>query len=278
MSLLKQLPMNFLKKGTLLMFLALGLFTTSLVAQDATAASLYNKGLASLKAKDYETGYPQIMEALKAAEAEGNDKVATLAKKNGAKAAYNLGSTKRKAKAYDEALELFNKGIELNPTYSSNYMGKAQALDGKGEKTAAVEAYIGAADLAEKDGKADRAVQLVKKAGSIVGKLYSSENYAGAIEAGKAHLALKENDKVHYYLGQSLSKTNDNANAVTHINKAVELATASGTAVPDKYYWAQGNILEATGNKADALAAYKKITGEKYKANADFKVKELSGK
>ena len=108
MSLLKQLPMNFLKKGTLLMFLALGLFTTSLVAQDATAASLYNKGLASLKAKDYETGYPQIMEALKAAEAEGNDKVATLAKKNGAKAAYNLGSAKRKAKAYDEALELLS--------------------------------------------------------------------------------------------------------------------------------------------------------------------------
>ncbi len=278
MSLLKQLPMNFFKKGTFLMVLALGLFTTSLVAQDATAASLYNKGLASLKAKDYETGYPQIEAALKAAEAEGNEKVVTLAKKNGAKAAYNLGSAKRKAKAYDEALTLFARGIELNPDYSSNYMGRAQALDGKGDKIEAVKAYISAAGLAEKGGKADRAVQLVKKAGSIVGKLYSGKNYAGAIEAGKAHLALKETDKVHYYLGQSFSKTKDNANAATHINKAVELATAAGTAVPDKYYWAQGNILEATGNKADALAAYKKITGEKYKANADFKVKELSGK
>jgi len=92
MTLLKQLPMNFFKQGTVLAILALGLFTNSLVAQTATAASLYNKGLASLKAKDYETGYPQIMEALKAAEAEGNEKVATLAKKNGAKAAYNLGS------------------------------------------------------------------------------------------------------------------------------------------------------------------------------------------
>lgn len=278
MTLLKQLPMNFFKLGTVLAILALGLFTNSLVAQTATAASLYNKGLASLKAKDYETGYPQIMEALKAAEAEGNEKVATLAKKNGAKAAYNLGSTKRKAKAYDEALALFDKGIELSPTYSSNYMGKAQALDGKGEKTAAVTAYIGAADLAEKSGKADRAVQLVKKAGSIVGKMYSGKNYAGAIEAGKAHLALKETDKVHYYIAQSYAKQSDNATAATHIVKAVEMAEASGTAVPDKYYWAQGNILEATGKKTDALAAYKKITGEKYKANADFKVKELGGK
>jgi len=157
-------------------------------------------------------------------------------------------------------------------------MGKAQALDGKGEKTAAVTAYIGAADLAEKSGKADRAVQLVKKAGSIVGKMYSGKNYAGAIEAGKAHLALKETDKVHYYIAQSYAKQSDNATAATHIVKAVEMAEASGTAVPDKYYWAQGNILEATGKKTDALAAYKKITGEKYKANADFKVKELGGK
>jgi len=269
--------MNILKKVTLLLVLVVGLFTTA-IAQDATAASLYNKGLASLKAKDYETGYPQIEEALKVAEAEGNEKVITLAKKNGAKAAYNLGSAKRKAKAYDEALTLFARGMELNPDYSSNYMGKAQALDGKGEKTAAVTAYIAAADLSEKSGKAERATQLIKKAGSIVGKLYSGKNYAGAIEAGKAYLELKETHNVHYYLGQSLSKQKDKDNAVSHINKAVELAEASGAAVPDKYYWAQGNILEATGNKADALAAYKKISGEKYKANADFKVKELGGK
>ena len=268
--------MNFLKQGALLFVLTLGLLT-SLSAQDATAASLYNKGLASLKAKDYETGYPQIEEALKVAEAEGNEKVVTLAKKNGAKAAYNLGSAKRKAKAYDEALTLFARGIELSPDYSSNYMGRAQALDGKGEKTEAVKAYIAAADLAEKGEKADRAVQLVKKAGSIVGKLYSGKNYAGAIEAGKAHLELKEAEKVHYYMGQSFAKQKDNANAATHINKAVELAEASSTPTPDKYYWAQGNILEATGDKASALAAYKKITGEKYKANADFKVKELGG-
>lgn len=276
MYLLRQLPMNILKKGILLFVLTLGLLT-SLSAQDATAASLYNKGLASLKAKDYENGYPQIEEALKAAEAEGNEKVVTLAKKNGAKAAYNLGGQKRKAKAYEEALTLFNRGIELSPNYSSNYMGKAQALNAMGKKTEAVTAYIAAADLAEKGGKADRAVQLVKKAGSIVGKLYTGKKYAEAIEAGKAHLESKESDKVHYYMAQSFSKTKDNANAGTHITKAVELAEANGTAVPDKYYWAQGNILEANGDKAGALAAYKKITGEKYKANADFKIKELAG-
>ena len=278
MHLKKQLPMNILTKSTLVFALLLS-FTFSVMAQDAaTATSLYNKGLASLKAKDYETGYPQIEEALKAAEAEGNEKVVGLAKKNGAKAAYNLGAQKRKAKAFDEALTLFNRGIELSPDYSSNYMGRAQALEGQGNKKEAVAAYLEAADLSTKAGKADRAAKLAKKAGSIVGKLYSAKDYAAAIEAGKAHLEVKESQTVHYYLAKSMEKQKDNANAATHIAKAVEMAEASGTAVPDKYYWAQGNILEATGNKANAVAAYKKITGEKYKANADYKITELGGK
>lgn len=250
-------------------------FSFSLSAQEASAASLYNKGYASLKAKDYETGYPQIEEALKAAEAEGNEKVINLAKKNGAKAAYYVGSAKRKAKAYDEAITLFKRGMELNPEYSSNYMGLAQAYNSQGKKVEAVESYLAAAELSEKAGKADRAAQLVKKASSIVGKLYTAKDYAKAIEAGKAHLAKKETAAAHYYVAKSYDKQKDSANASTHINKAVEMAEAGGEAAADKYYWAQGNILEAVSKKADALAAYKKITGEKYKANAEYRIGEL---
>ena len=117
--------------------------------------------------------------------------------------------------------------------------------------------------------------KLVKKATNIVGKLYSAKDYAAAVTAGKAHLEAKETEGAHYYVAKSLEKQKDNAGAVSHINKAVELAAASGKAVPDKYYWAQGNILEATGDKSNAAAAYKKIKGEKYKANADFRIKGI---
>ncbi|MEM1121035.1 MAG: tetratricopeptide repeat protein [Bacteroidota bacterium] len=273
---MKKLPTNILRKWTLLLALAIG-FSLTASAQEASTASLYNKALASLKGKDYEAGYPQMEEALKAAEADGNEKIIGLAKKNGAKAAYNLGAMKRKAKAYDEALTLYNRGIELNPEYSANYMGIAQAMEGKGEKVEAVKGYLTAADFYMKKDKADRAKQLVKKATSIVGKLYSGKDYATAVTAGKAHLEMKETQSAHYYVAKSMEKQKDNKNAVAHINKAVEMAAASGKAVPDKYYWAQGNILEATGDKSGAAAAYKKITGEKYKANADFRIKEIEG-
>lgn len=272
MNSIKFLPMNFLRGISLLCLLC---FAVSTFAQDATATSLYNKGLASLKAKDYENGYTQIEEALKAAEAEGNEKVMSIAKKNGAKAAYNLGSAKLKAKAIDEANTLFTRGLEMNPAYSSNIMGLAQVLDAKGEKVAAVKKYFEAIDLAKKNGKEKTATSMTKRAAGVISKLYKAKDYTQLVEAGKAYLAFDDNSRVNYYVAKSYEKQKDNASAVPFINKAVELAAATGKPVKDSYLWAQGNILEAAGNKADAKAAYQKITGEKYKANADFRIKEL---
>lgn len=269
---IKFLPMNFLRGISLIFLLC---FAVSTFAQDATATSLYNKGLASLKAKDYENGYAQIEEALKAAEAEGNDKVMSIAKKNGAKAAYNLGVAKLKAKAIDEASTLFTRGLEMNPNYSSNIMGAAQVLDAKGEKVAAVKKYFEAIALAKTNGKEKTATSMSKRAAGVISKLYKAKDYAQLVEAGKAYLSFTEDTRVNYYVAKSYEKQKDNASAVPFINKAVALAAATGKPVKDSYLWAQGNILEATGNKADAKAAYQKITGEKYKANADFRIKEL---
>lgn len=269
---IKLLSMNFLKGISLLLLLS---FSIPTFAQDATATSLYNKGLASLKAKDYENGYAQIEEALKAAEAEGNEKVIAIANKNGAKAAFNLGQAKLKAKAIDEANTLFARGLEMNPNYSSNIMGLAQILDAQGSKVESIKKFFEAVAMAKTNGKEKTAANITKRAGSVIGKLYKAKDYAKVAEAGKAYLAFDENSRVNYYVAKAFEKQKDNASAVPFINKAVELVAASGKPVKDSYYWTQGNILEATGNKADAKAAYQKITGEKYKANADFRIKGL---
>ncbi len=269
---IKFLPMNFLKGISLLFLLSISVTT---FAQDATATSLYNKGLASLKAKDYENGYAQIEEALKAAEAEGNEKVIAIANKNGAKAAYNLGQAKLKANAIEEANTLFVRGLEMNPNYSSNIMGLAQVMDTKGEKVASVKKYFEAVEMAKKNGKEKTAASITTRAGGVISKLYKAKDYAKLVEAGKAYLTFDENYRVNYYVAKSFEKQKDNASAVPYINKAIELAAASGKPVKDSYYWAQGNILEATGDKAGAKTAYQKITDEKYKANADFRLKGL---
>ncbi len=257
-----------------MLFLFVGAISINLNAQEATAAGTYNEGLALLKAKSYDEGLVKMEKALELATAGGDEKIIGLAKKNGAVAAYNAAGAKRKAKSYDEAMTLYNKAAELNPDYSSTYDGIGRTLEAQGKKTEAIDSYLKAATMATTEGKAKRASSRFKKVRGMVGKMYVAKDYDGAIAAGNAFVAVNDADAdVHYYMSKALAEKGDNATAVTHIEKAVTLA---GEAAPDKYHYAQGSQLEKLGKKSDAIAAYKKITDAKYKAQADYRIGELS--
>ena len=90
-------------------FAVFGLFTNTLSAQEASAASLYNDGLAKLKAKEYDGSMELMEQALAAADSssETDIKVMKLAKKNGAFASYYVGTKVRKEKDFKQALEIF---------------------------------------------------------------------------------------------------------------------------------------------------------------------------
>ncbi len=242
-------------------------------AQEKTVAGLYNEGLTLLKAKDYQGGL-ELMEQALAKAGPDDEKVVGLAKKNGAVAAYNLGNAQRKAGSHDAAIDLYNKGIELNPTNSSNYEGIARSQEGKGLKVEAVKSYLAAAAKGEAEGKAKKAASRQKKAETMVGKLFVAKAYTDAIAAGEAFLSIKPTGaEVHYYVSRSYAETGNTDKAVEHANSAVSNASAP----TDKYFYALATQLEAQGNKADAIGAYQKITGEKYKKQATYKITELGG-
>lgn len=263
---------NFTRLGFL--FLVSFLSWSTLQGQEKTAAGLYNEGLALLKQKDYKGGLALMEEALAIA-GEEDEKVLELAKKNGSVAAYNAGNAERKNKAFDAALTLYNKGIELNPENSSNYEGVARAHEGKGEKIEAVKAYLEAAVKGEAEGKPDRAKKRAKKAETMVGKMFVGKMYDDAIAAGEAFISVRDsNPEVHYYLSRSYAETGDAEKAVAHAEKAISLA---GEKKEDKYYYAHATQLEELGKKAEAIASYKMITGAKYKKQAEYKISELEG-
>lgn len=252
------------------------LIVGTMTAQDAkSAASLYNEGLALLKAKDYAAGLPILEAALAKATEDGNEKVIGLAKKNGSRAAYNLGNAKKKAGAMDEAIALYQKGIDLAPDYASNYKGLAASTEAKGDKLAAIKMYITAGDKTTASGKADKAAKLYKKARNMVGKIYTSKDYENAIVAGKAFLEMRENAEVCYYMCRAITESNATDEAITYIDKAIAL---SGDTVDDKYYVAKAKAFEKMSKNQDAISAYKLVTGEKYKPQAEYKIKELGGK
>ena len=255
-------------------FVCATLWVGTISAQEKSVASIYNEGLALLKDKDYAGGLLLMEEALAKAGPD-DEKVVGLAKKNGAIAAYNAGNAERKNGAHDAALEMYNKGIELNPENSSNYEGVARTYEAQGMIPDAVKAYLTAGMKGMEEGKTDRAESRMKKAQTIVGKLFVAKTYEEAIAAGEAFTSMKDDDsEVHYYLSRSFAESGNSEKAVEHADKAVMLAGETGV---DKYFYAQATQLEALGRKADAVAAYKKITGEKYKKQAEYKISQLEG-
>ncbi len=261
-----------IKAGTTLMLAAL--ITFSISAQDAaapTAAGIYNKGLAALKTKDYATGFPMMEQALQLATEANNEQVMGLAKKNGAMAAYNLGMSKLKAKAFDEANGLFNKGIGMSDTYSSNYIGLARVLKDQGKYSEAIDAFFLGSGKAKAEGKAKKAADAEKRAKGIITSLYSGKKYADVVTIGEKFLAKASNADVSYYVGKSMVQGGNDAGAVAHFDKAL----AGSIADTDKVNYAKAQSLEKLGKNADAVAAYKLVTGEKYKAQVDHKVSTL---
>ncbi|MEM9548547.1 MAG: hypothetical protein AAGA77_21355 [Bacteroidota bacterium] len=263
-------------RKTIAFLFAFFLIAGSILAQEErSAASLYNEGLGLLKAKDYAAGLPILEDALAKATEEDNEKVIGLAKKNGAKAAYNLGNAKKKSGAHDEAIALYQKGIDWAPDYASNYKGLASAQEAKGEKLEAIKMYVTAGDKTTASGKEEKAAKLYKKARNMVGKIYQAKEYEPAITAGKAFLEMREDAEVCYYICRAITESTATEEAITHIDKAIAL---SGDTVDDKYYVAKAKAYEKMNKNEDAIAAYKLVTGEKYKPQAEYKIKELGGK
>jgi len=263
-------------KKLLFQILFLSACTLAVQAQDVTAAGQYNEGLTMMKAKDYANALPLLEKAIElaGAEATADEQVLPLAKKNAAIATYYAGNAKRKAKAYDEAAALYDKGIGYNADSYINYVGRAQVLSGKGDKAGAVTAYLEAAGIAEKAGKADKATGLIGSAEKLARISYGKKKYDEAIACSELFLAAHETSRAHYTMAQALKAKKQFAKAATHIDKAIETVA---DADKDKYHYAQGQIHEGAGNKSKAVAAYKKVGGDKYGKNAAYKVTQLGG-
>jgi superkiller protein 3 len=250
----------------------------SIHAQDEvkSAASLYNDGLALLKEKNYNEGLPIMEEALLKGTEEGNEKVIELSKKNGAIAAYNVAKSKVKEKNLEEAIALYNKGIEMNPKYSSNYSGLANVYKKQKNLDLAVDNYLKATEVANENKKTKRAAKNMKSISVIVGKQYVAKNYDTAIGLGKKALGVKEHALINYYVSRSFESKKDHQAAFDHATKAIELGTAADE-MEDKYYVALAEAHVGLGQISDAIKAYEMIKDDTYLEQAKYQINKLKG-
>ncbi len=250
--------------------------TVTLLAQEESAASLYNDGVAKYKEKDYAGALDLFEQALEIADPsdENDAKVIDLAKTNGAVAAYRVATAKRKSKAYDEALAIYEKGIEWAPDSYSNYLGKAQALDGKGEEIEGLAAFLKAADVAEAGDKAEKAAQYVEKAERMMAKAAASEKWDDVMAMAESFGENRQSADFHNIMTRAYLAKGNTLEALKHAQKAVAVATED----QDKFQYYLGEAFEANGEKSKAAEAFKAVPQGKYFENAQYKAKELGGR
>lgn len=269
------------------LFIAIFIFTFSFTsgfsqdeaaeATEATAVSLYNEGLALLKEKKYTEGYDIMMQALEKAQVDENEQVIGLAQKNGAVAAYSAGNDMLKAKDYENAIVYYTSGTELNPGYSSNFIGLGRVNEAQNEKAKAVEYYLKAAEVASGNENEKKVDEAYARARLVVGKLFASKDYADAIANGSAFLAQNEDPEVYYYVSRCKTEEKDYEGALADAEKAIEVGIATEK-LEDKFYVAKGLALESLGRKAEAIEAYKMVKAGDYKEQAEYKIQQLSSK
>ena len=268
---------------TLSTFILLLVFSFTLSAQDdPSAAALYNDALGKMKEKAYAAALPLFEEAIAKADtaSDTGQKVIDLASRNGTACAYQLGNKKRKAKKYAEAIIYFDKGIAMNDEYFGNFLGRAQALEDLGEDIpAAVLAYVKAGDLASaSSSNEDKAPALYRKAQNFSAVSYiKDENFEDAIKFADVYLeARPEGNDAYiaaYYKAAALNKMEKDEEALPAIQMAVAALPDDEDA--DKYHLLHGLVQQALGNNEDAIAAYEKVVGEKYKAAAESRIAVL---
>ncbi|HMQ07379.1 MAG TPA: hypothetical protein PKC30_08770 [Saprospiraceae bacterium] len=241
----------------------------------ASATSLYNEGLGALKEKNYEAGLDLMIKALAKAEEENQEKVLDLARKNGSVAAYNVGNDKRKNGELDAAIDFFAIGIELNPENASNYLGKAMTMEEKGVNVESLLAYMEAASAYISAEQEDRAEKMNIKAKNFIVKAFIDKNYDFVIEGGKAYLDVMPNADIHYYIGKSLAEKNMNDAALKHLSESITLSEGDAEADFDKFYYAKAQVLESLNKIEEAISTYKKIKGDKYKDQVEYKIQNL---
>ena len=123
----------------LLFCLMMGAQTSPVQAQEYKEA--FNAAIEAARANDYPTARDEFARAAELASQENDTEIATKSASNAAIIDYNIGKGLIEQENFAGALERFNDGIEVYPSYVNNYEGKALALKKLERIDEAIQAY-----------------------------------------------------------------------------------------------------------------------------------------
>lgn len=197
------------------------------------ALEIAREGQSAMEGGDLEAAFSSFDEArqefLEAAElaAENDDpEVEEMSYQRSAQMAYFAGRMANELERYDDALEQFEAGIEVNPDYTQNYLARAVAYSRLDQQDEAIEAYAEAMETGDQSVQSEAEDAIRSQFHHRASQLLSQESVSSA-DANQALEYLEEmqeyvepNANSYYYMAAANE-------ALGNMTEAVELATTA---------------------------------------------------
>ncbi|MDQ7039406.1 MAG: hypothetical protein Q9M35_00505 [Rhodothermus sp.] len=285
--------MGAIRSGRYLLSIALLAVSLPLATTRAQQAEEYkrvfNQALEDARAKQYQKAQEGFLRAAEMAKAANDQEVAQRALRIVAQLDYNFGLRAYRNKSYDQALEHYTKGIEHDPSYPKNYLGKGLALLKLDRFEEGLETLKQALSVSKE--ARDRQTQQAAEKAIRDHYLYLASStlarQGGNPTPPDAREAIRYLDEllqiedvspdadVYYYYAEAWKTLGEYQKAVEMAQKALELHRGSRTDKA-KIYFVMGEAYMLMGDKENARRAFSNALYGSYKAPAEHYLSQLS--
>ena len=210
-----------------------------------------------IKAEQFDAALEQLNKTIEASELYGNADEAAEAKTLINQTLMAKGNSLINAKDFAAAIEVYNQVMAAEPTNAMAALRLGMAYGATGNTEEAEKAYLVAAENGkEKDAYKQLSNLFVKQAAAVL----KSKNYAKAIELALKSNEYLENATAMKVAGTAASALQKNAEAISYLEKYLELSPNAKDAAQMKYTIAA--TAQVLGDKAKAKEYYQQILSD----------------
>ena len=210
-----------------------------------------------IKAEQFDAALEQLNKTIEASELYGNADEAAEAKTLINQTLMAKGNSLINAKDFAAAIEVYNQVMAAEPTNAMAALRLGMAYGATGNTEEAEKAYLVAAENGkEKDAYKQLSNLFVKQAAAVL----KSKNYAKAIELALKSNEYLENATAMKVAGTAASALQKNAEAISYLEKYLELSPNAKDAAQMKYTIAA--TAQVLGDNAKAKEYYQQILSD----------------
>lgn len=247
-------------------------------AEKQLSKLMYKHALALYKSKKITEALASFKEAEVLGRKFGDEAIASKSVNNQVILYNALGKQEVQKQNFDNALEFYNKALEINANYDVAAFNIAKILKDQDKRDESITML----DKARQIGERIKSPSVTRKAERIAAEYLifwgataiEQQKYSAADEyLNKALIYDIESSDAYYRLAELSNKQGQYAEAVDFAEQALDFEKGSN-AEKAKIYYELGLAQQSMGNKDKACSAFKSASFGRFKASAEYKIEQ----